>query len=169
MCEKLIWEFLTYRDIIYRIILIYFHIPIFTIPKKKTTKTLESKSQLQYDNKIWIQKEKKLIVENLGWGKHLTLSRTEASNERSLRWLLLMVNLLVCQVKFKPSYNLCVAPFQCNPLSPFSLYVKQGKPLTDLKWRFIYVIKTGQISMNYREIILTTFFFSLISIEIKSL
>lgn len=64
MCEKLIWEFLTYRDIIYRIILIYFHIPIFTIPKKKTTKTLESKSQLQYDSKIWIQKEKKLIVEN---------------------------------------------------------------------------------------------------------
>lgn len=99
------------------------------------------------------------IVESLGWGKHLTLNRTEAGNEKSLRWLMLMVNVLVCQVKFKPSYNFCVTLFQFNPLSPL---VCQGKPLTALKWRFIYVIKTGQISTNYHEIILfTDFFFNL--------
>lgn len=83
---------------------------------------------------------------------------------------MLMMNLLICQVKFKPSYNFCVTSFQFNPFSPFILYVKQGKPLTDLKRRFIYVIKTGPISMNYHEIILPRFFFfSFISIEIKSL
>lgn len=39
--------------IIYIAILIYFHIPMFTI-QKPPQKYLESKTQLQYENKVWI-------------------------------------------------------------------------------------------------------------------
>lgn len=110
VCEKLILKISQWQR--HYLYYNYFHISILTIPKLIHKNFWRRNTNCRMTIRVGFGKKQ-------GWEKRLTLNGTQARSEK-FGMTVLMVNLLGCQVKFKPWWNFCVTPLQFNLLSAFA-------------------------------------------------